>query len=56
VNRDFRMGCSSPPGESLVPNGLSDGEAYEHMRWESIEKQQSRGRFRDAERKVRNSR
>src|SRR5262249_44519318 len=28
VNRDFRMGCSSPPRESLVPNGLRDGEAY----------------------------
>jgi hypothetical protein len=28
VNRDFRMGCASPPGESLVRTGLRDGEAY----------------------------
>jgi hypothetical protein len=27
VNRDFRMGCSSPPGESLLLNCLPGGEA-----------------------------
>jgi hypothetical protein len=28
VNRDFRMGCSSLPGESLLLNCLPGGEAY----------------------------
>jgi hypothetical protein len=28
VNRDVRMGCSSPPGESLLLNCLPGGKAY----------------------------
>ena len=27
-DRDFRIGGSSPPGRSPVPNGLPEGEAY----------------------------